>query len=551
LSLLGVVALAAAADLAIAGARIRTLDPDLPAAEAVAVRDGRIVYVGDRAGLGEHTGPATELIELGGASLYPGFTDAHAHLFGIGLRERTLDLAREASLDALLERVAQHAAAAPGPVFGRGWLETHWPEARFPTRDDLDRVVADRAVLLVRADGHAGVANSRALAQAGIGDATPDPAGGRIERDSGGRATGMLVDAALDPVEQDFLATYAQQRDGIYEAAGQRSVRLGWTGLHNMWNGHDRVEAMERLSESWRLPLRVYNAAGQGSPAAQRLLAEGPRRSASGRIVTRAIKVYADGALGSRGAALLAPYADRPDTSGLLLTQRGDAVALYEHALRAGVQICTHAIGDRANRLVLDWYTETFERVPPAERRIAAPRWRIEHAQIVHPDDIARFAALGIIPSMQPSHAIGDLHFAPARLGRARLEGAYAWRSFIESGAIVAAGSDAPVEAGDPRIEFYAAVARRDLEGRSGAGWHPEQAVEREAVLKMLTLWPAVAAFQEDELGSIAPGKRADFTAFDRDLLAVPAAQILRAQPLLTVVDGRVVWRAGAAAGIQ
>lgn len=545
------VALAAAADLAIGGARIRTLDPDRPAAEAVAVRDGRIVYVGDETGLDEYLGPDTERLDLGGASLYPGFTDAHAHLFGIGLRERTLDLAGVASLDALLERVAAHAAATPGPVYGRGWLETHWPLPRFPSRDDLDRVVADAPVLLVRADGHAGVANSRALALGGIGASTADPPGGRIERDAEGRATGLLLDAALDPVERDFLAAYEGQRDEIYEAAGQRSVRLGWTGMHNMWDGHDRVTAMERLSESWRLPLRVYNAAGQESADALRLLEEGPRRSASGRIVTRAIKVYADGALGSRGAALLAPYSDRPDTDGLLLTRHEQAVALYVRALKSGLQVCTHAIGDRANRLVLDWYAEAFERVPPGQRRIVAPRWRIEHAQIVHRDDLPRFAALGVIPSMQPSHAIGDLHFAPARLGQSRLEGAYAWRSLVESGAIIAAGSDAPVEVGDPRIEFYAAVARRDLEGRSDAGWHPEEAVERDTALKMLTLWPAVASFQEDELGSIVPGKRADFTGFDRDLLTVPAREILQARPVLTVVDGRIVWRAAGAAGIQ
>jgi predicted amidohydrolase YtcJ len=543
-SIAALAGLAAAATLAIGGGRIHTLDPARPQAEAIAVADGRIVYVGDEGGLAAWLGPHTRVLDLDGATLYPGFTDAHAHLFGIGLRERTLDLAGVRSLAALLEKVRAHAADSEGPLVARGWLETHWPEARMPRREDLDRILPERPVLLVRADGHAGVANSAALVQAGIGTDTPDPAGGRIERDAAGRPTGMLVDAALDPVEQRFLGAYSADRDAIYEAAAARSLRMGWTQLHNMWDAQNRVGAMERLSEAGRLPLRIYNAAGRASADAERLLAEGPRRSPSGRVVTRAIKVYMDGALGSRGAALLAPYADRPGTAGLLLADHEDTLALYRRALRAGVQICTHAIGDRGNRLVLDWYAEAFAGVPAAERAIAEPRWRIEHAQVIHADDLSRFAQLGVIPSMQPSHAIGDLHFAPARLGLERLAGAYAWRTLLESGVPLAAGSDAPVELGDPRIEFYAMVARRDLAGYTGPGWRPEEALDRASALRALTQWPAWAAFQEDELGSIEVGKRADFTAFDRDLLSVPVDEILDAVVVLTVVDGEVAYAA-------
>jgi predicted amidohydrolase YtcJ len=264
----------------------------------------------------------------------------------------------------------------------------------------------------------------------------------------------------------------------------------------------------------------------------------------SGRIITRAVKLYVDGALGSRGAALSAPYSDQPGADGLLLMTREEAAPLFEKALRDGVQIATHAIGDRGNRLILDWYEEAFNKVPAEERKVANPRWRIEHAQILHVEDIPRFAKLGVIASMQPSHAIGDFYFAPARLGDARLDGAYAWRSLLDAGAIVAGGSDAPVERGDPLIEFYAAVARKDLEGNSGSDWRPEQKVTREEALAMFTSSAAFASFQEADLGTIEVGKKADFTVFSKDIMIVPEAEILTAKPVMTVVDGEIVWRA-------
>jgi len=535
----------APADLVFWGGPVHTADDARPTAEAVAVDDGRIVYVGDQAGARRRVGPETKIVDLKGAALYPGFTDAHAHLRGIGERELTLNLEGVASVAELTQRVrARVEQAGPGPVItGRGWIETHWPEKRFPTRDDLDRVAPDNPVLLVRADGHALVANSAALKAAGIDGSTRAPEGGEILKDVAGRPTGMLIDAAMGlvsalraaPGEGDRIRALRKGHD-VYSA-------YGWTGLHNMSVDWEDVQALEALAANGEFPgLRVYNAVTP--EAGRRLVQEGARTAADGRVITRAIKYYVDGALGSRGAALHAPYQDAPHTSGLVQLRKEEILPLYAQALRRGVQVTTHAIGDRGNTLVLDWYAEAFAAVPERERGVADPRWRVEHAQVVAPGDIPRFAALGVIPSMQPSHAIGDLHFAPARLGDERLEGAYAWKSLVDAGSIVPGGSDAPVERGDPLIEFYAAVARRDLKGFAGPDWRPQQAVDRATALKMFTLWPAYASFREKELGSITVGKRADLTVFSLDLMTAEEAQIPGAKALMTVVDGRIAHRA-------
>jgi len=537
---------ARAADLIFHGGPIYTARDDAPTAEAVAVRDSRILAVGGLEAVMAHRTERTDVIDLNGAALFPGFVDGHAHLRGIGEREMTLNLDDVTSIADLKARIAARVeAATPGDVIvGRGWIETHWPEGRFPTRADLDPVSPRNPVFLTRADGHAAVLNSAALDYAGIGPDTEAPFGGEILRDGAGRPTGMLIDDAMDLArEVTARAGDIDSRDA-YLAADRVYTARGWTGLHNMSVAPADVPLMESLSESGEMALRVYNSVDRAG--ADELIESGGRQSANGRIVTRAIKLYMDGALGSRGAALLQPYADAADTDGLMRIRKAEAMAILLPALRAGIQVNTHAIGDRANRLLLDWYAEAFAAVPPADRAIAEPRWRDEHTQIVHPDDIPRFAELGVIPSMQPSHAIGDLHFAPARLGLARLEGAYAWQSLIDSGAIVVAGSDAPVEVGDPVIEFYAAVARKDLTGFSGPGWRPEEAVDRPTALRMLTAWPARAAFAEDERGVIAVGKQADFSVFSEDLMTISESRIPEARAVMTVIGGEIVHRDGA-----
>jgi predicted amidohydrolase YtcJ len=527
------------ADTVLWGGPVYTAVDARPTAQAVAVRAGRIAYVGDRRGAQAMVGPKTQVIDLRGGALFPGFVDAHAHLRGIGERELTLNLEGTASIAALVERVRSEAAKAkPGAVItGRGWIETGWPEGRFPSRDDLDRVSPNHPVILERADGHAVIANSAALTRAGVTPATVAPSGGEILKDAGGRPTGMLIDAAQSLVERLAAKPSPEQIANAYRTGGQLYARYGWTGLHNMSVPWDDVAVMERLSAQGALPLRVYNNV-DGS-ALDQLIASGPRRSPNGRIETRSIKLYIDGALGSRGAALLAPYSDA-NTSGLVLMQPAAFAGALKRALAANIQVATHAIGDRGNRLVLDGYEAALRGAPRADRR-----WRVEHAQVIAPADIPRFAKLDVIASMQPSHAIGDLHFAPARLGQERLAGAYAWRTLLEDGARVVGGSDAPVERGDPLIEFYAAVARRDLTGFTGPGWHPEQALDRASALKLFTAWPAYAAFREADLGTIEVGKRADLTAFSVDLMTAPVEAIPRGRALLTMVDGEMMHDAG------
>ena len=530
-----------AQNLLIHGGTIYTGDAAQPTAEQVIVRDGRIVSVGPETAV---AGPADmQVIDLKGATLFPGFTDGHAHLDGIGWREMTLNLEGSASVVEAMQRLSDWARAHPeGVIVGRGWIETHWPEKRFLTAADLDAAAPGRVVLLSRADGHAVAVSSAALSAAKVDATTPAPSGGEILKDAKGQPTGLMVDGAMVLVEPLTPQADAAATRAAYRAGFSIYARYGWTGVHFMSAPWKDVPLMEAMARDGEAPLRVYNSIDMGD--ARALMAGGPRDAGDGRIITRAIKFYADGALGSRGAKLFQPYSDRPDTSGLMLASRETVMPLYQEALRTGVQIATHAIGDQGNHDVAAWYEEALRSVPKSEWKLADPRWRIEHAQIIRPADYHYFDELPIIASMQPSHAIGDLHFAAARLGDARLDGAYAWHTLVDRGVIVVGGSDAPVERGDPLIEFYAAVARRDLNGFQGPDWRPNEAVDRATALKMFTLWPAYASFREKELGTIEVGKRADFTAFNIDLMTVPAADIPKGHAVLTVVDGQVVYRA-------
>ena len=530
-----------AQNLLIHGGTIYTGDPAQPTAEQVIVRDGRILSVGPETAV---AGPADmQVIDLKGATLFPGFTDGHAHLDGIGWREMTLNLEGSASVVEAMQRLSDWAKAHPeGVIVGRGWIETHWPEKRFLTAADLDAAAPGRVVLLSRADGHAVAVSSAALSAAKVDAATPAPSGGEILKDANGLPTGLLVDAAQALVEPLAPQADATATRAAYRAGFGVYARYGWTGVHFMSAPWKDVPLLEQMARDGEAPLRVYNSIDMAD--ARALMAGGPRDAGDGRIITRAIKFYADGALGSRGAKLFQPYSDRPDTSGLMLTSRETVMPLYQEALRTGIQIATHAIGDQGNHDVAAWYEEALQSVPKSEWKLADPRWRIEHAQIIRPADYHYFNELPIIASMQPSHAIGDLHFAAARLGDARLDGAYAWHTLVDRGVIVVGGSDAPVERGDPLIEFYAAVARRDLNGFQGPDWRPNEAVDRATALKMFTLWPAYASFREKELGTIEVGKRADFTAFNIDLMTVPAAEIPKGRAVLTIVDGAVVFRA-------
>ena len=524
---------AQAGDLLIHGGPIHTGVEAAPTAQAVLIRDDRILFVGDLATAKAKAAKDARDIDLKGAAAYPGFVDAHAHLTGIGLRELTLNLDQVKSVAELVAAVKAYAAAHPeGVVYGRGWIETHWPEKRFPTKADLDAAAPGRVVVLGRADGHASVASSAALAKAGITAATTAPAGGQILKDPDGQPNGMLIDHAQSLVEGVLPPPSEDLKRQALEKAGQLYASRGWTGLGNMSVMADDLALLRDEAAKGRFHIRVDNYMDPSGAA--EVLSKGPQTDPTGLIRVRGIKLYMDGALGSRGAALLEPYSDA-EGLGLQLTPRDQGLALMKKAKAVGAQVAMHAIGDRGNRMTLDWFEEALAGDTKA-------RWRIEHAQIVADTDLPRFAKLGVIASMQPSHAIGDLYFAPARLGKDRLHEGYRWKDFLDAGVVVAAGSDAPVEVGDPRIEFYAAVYRHSLDGFANADWHLEEAVTRAQALRMLTLAPAYAAFRETELGTLEAGKKADLTAFDKDLMTIAPQEILTAQPVLTVVDGKVAF---------
>jgi predicted amidohydrolase YtcJ len=525
----------AAEDLLISGGPIYTGDAKQPRVEALLIRGEKIVFAGALEQARRQAANARP-INLDGGAAYPGFVDSHAHLTGIGLRELELNLEGVTSIEALATALKEWAKAHPGadPITGRGWIETHWPEKRFPTRADIDRAVSDRPVFLERADGHAAIANSRALALGGVDAKSVDPAGGKILRDTAGAPTGMLIDAAMDRVYSKLPAlTFERRREALERAVALYAAR-GWTAVHNMSATREEVSILEDLARARKLPIRVYNYLDV--QYADEVLAKGPRRDSTGLVHVRGVKLYMDGALGSRGAALLANYSDAPG-NGLLLTQPEELARILKRARATNTQVATHAIGDRGNRLVLDAYANTFGTDREALKRA---RWRIEHAQIIDPADIPRFGALGVIASMQPSHAIGDLYFAPSRLGPDRLVGAYAWRMLLDSHAIIVAGSDAPVEKGDPLIEFYAATYRHDLGGRAGPDWHLEQAVSQSEALRMLTAAPAHAVFRDSELGTLEAGKLADLTIYSADIMTAEPAQLVKARTVMTVVGGTV-----------
>ena len=535
-------------DLIFINGNIYTVNPRQPRAQAIAIKGDRIVYVGSNTAAIARLGPHTRSIDLKGKTVVPGLTDAHYHLLGVGQREITLNLEGVATLEDFLARVKERVEGArPGEwITGRGWIETFWKPPVFPTRQDLDRIAPTNPVYLVRADGHGAVANSAALKIAGIDRTTPAPFGGEILKDKQtSEPTGMLIDAAKGLVTKHIPPPTEEELERATVLGVKRSIELGWTEIQDAGGSYADVARLRKLYGEGKIKLRIYKAVYGPGTEATRLMREGASVGAfDNRFTFRTIKVAFDGALGSRGAALLAPYSDAPASSGFLTVKEEELEPMLEEALRRGIQVETHAIGDRANRTILDLYEKAFRAVPPAQRRVRTPRWRVEHAQIVSPTDIPRFARLGVIPSMQPSHAISDLFFAPSRLGLERLAGAYAWQSFLKTGSIIAGGSDAPVERGEPMIEFYAATARKSLKGERGEGWHPEQAVSRETALKMFTLWPAFAAFEEKQRGSIEAGKLADLTILSADIMRIPEAEILQTRAVMTVIGGEVVYEA-------
>ncbi|HZU76053.1 MAG TPA: amidohydrolase, partial [Dehalococcoidia bacterium] len=440
-------------------------------AQALAVdANGRVLAVGTARQVTRFGG---DEVDLRGRVVLPGFTDAHGHLRHLAQALQSVDLTDAVSADDAAQRVARFIDAhrPEGWITGRGWDQTRWPGGAFPSAAVLDRVVPRQPVALTRVDGHALWANRAALAAAGVDENTEDPPGGRILRDASGKPSGVLIDAATSLVSRRIPAPGPAVLDGALAAAAQRCAAAGLCGVHEMGMDGEAIASLRRLVDAGRLPLRIRVAINGAGSTWQAWRGRGPERRYRDRLSVTMLKLFADGALGSRGAALLAPYTDDPGNSGLELATRDEIERWTREAVRAGFQVCTHAIGDRANRNVLDAYERVLAE-QPGDRRL-----RIEHAQVLAPDDVPRFRQLGVLPSMQPAHAISDGAWAEERLGPDRVRYAYAWRSLLDTGTVIAAGSDFPVEPPDPVAGIAAAVVRRVR--ATGRVWHPEQRMTR------------------------------------------------------------------------
>ena len=531
------------ADLLLYNTTVYTSNEAQWQAEAIAVSNGRIVFVGSNADAAVYQCGDVQQLDLTGQFVYAGFTDSHQHLEGVGRRTKTLSLFGIPTLRETVDAIEEFAdgVAAGSWVQGRGWIEREWTdEQRFLNKNDVDPFTPDKPLFMPRADGVSALVNSRALELAGVTRDTPDPEGGRFERDIDGNPTGYVLANAMN-VFRDLIPpdSDAYLRDNLLRGM-RANAAMGWTQTHDAGMSLRLTRLMKDLHAEGLMAHRVYAAVP--IQEANEFLQTGREKTDDDMFDIRGIKVFIDGTLGSRGAALIDNYSDADHNGFMNRTTKEELMPVLYQSLRQGIQIWTHVIGDRAVRSLLDWYQEAYDAVPRNEWASADRRWRMEHAQIIPPSDQQRFVELGVLPSMQPSHGIGDLNFAPDRLGPDRLGYAYPWQQLVNRGLMILAGSDAPVEVGDPRIEYYAAVARKRLDGSSGAGWHPELAVSRETALKMLTIWPAHGAFQEDLRGSIEVGKYADFTVFDRDLLTVPEQDILTAEVVMTMVGGEVTY---------
>lgn len=528
------------ADLIVTNARIYTVDDSHPFVSALAVREGRVQFVGSTREALLLRGPSTRVIDATGRTIIPGMTDAHAHLFGLGEFLHDIDLTDTRSYDQIVARVADKVKDAPSGrwIKGRGWDQNKWGNTAFPTHEALSRVSPANPVVLERIDGHALLVNAAAMKLAGITAATRDPAGGRIERGSGGEPTGVLVDNAMDLMNRVIPPLSHDEARAAALAAIAESNRYGLTGLHDPGEPKAVLDLFEELAKSNELSLRVYAMIADDSSALDYYFRRGPQSALyDNHLWIRSIKLYADGALGSRGAALLDPYSDDPRNVGLLKSTPAHLTDVSTRALRNGFQVATHAIGDRGNRVALDAYEAALRAVPTVDHR-----FRIEHVQILDHADVPRFAQLGVIPSMQAVHQTSDMYWAPNRLGSARILGAYAWRSLLATGVIIPNGSDFPVERVNPLYSFHAAVSRQDDNSWPPGGWLPEQVMTRDEALKSMTIWPAYAGFQEKELGSLTPGKLADFVILDRDIMTVPTADILGTSVIATYIGGRAVF---------
>jgi predicted amidohydrolase YtcJ len=519
------------ADLTVENATIYTVNKAQPKVRALAIKDGRILAAGDD--VSAYAGPATQRLDLHGATVVPGLIDSHAHLEGLGGLLESADLRHVRTVAEVAEYVRSQAAQRkPGEwIVGRNWDQTNWG-GQFPAARDLDAAAPANPVFLSRVDGHAGWANSAALQLAGVTAETPEPSGGRIIKDERGQPTGIFVDKAMSLVASKIPAPTAAQVQHRLLLATRECARLGLTTVHDAGISKLDLDAYRALIAGDSLPIRVYAMIGGTGALWREYLRKGPEIGE--QLTVRSIKLYADGALGSRGAALWQPYTDDPGNSGLLMTTKEEIAKVARDAVAHGFQVCTHAIGDRANRTVLDGYAEALG--GPNDKR-----FRIEHAQVISLPDFQKFKDFSILPAMQATHATSDMRWIEKRVGPDRVAGAYAWQRFLHLGIPVANGSDFPVEEPNPMLGLYAAITRQDLEGNPPGGWTPSQRMTRAEALESWTLSGAYAAFQEKAKGSLEAGKLADFIVLDRDIMTVPELQIPETRVLKTFLGGKLV----------
>jgi predicted amidohydrolase YtcJ len=541
-TLLGLaLALPAGAATRLENARIITMDPARPYAEAMLFDDsGAVLAIGSNDAL-RAAHPGSQIVDAGQAVVVPGLIDAHGHVLGHGLSLLRANLVGARSKDEVIARLRAFARDLPEGewLLGRGWDQNLWPERDFPDAADLDAAFPDRPVWLERVDGHASWGNSAALAKLDRsleGDWQIE--GGEILRRNG-RATGVFIDTATSLIDALIPPPDVAQLRRALERSVQALIAAGITGVHDAGVSEPTLDLLRAMADDGTLPLRIQAFAdGNGTALAARCRDGGPYAHPRGRLAMRTVKLYSDGALGSRGALLLADYSDAPGQRGLPVTSAEELRATMLEAKRCGLQVATHAIGDAGNRLVLNLYAEVLGADAGSDHR-----WRIEHAQIVSQQDIPRFRQLGVIASMQPTHATSDMGWAEQRVGALRIVGGYAWRSFRDAGVRLALGSDFPVEPIDPLAGLYAAITRQDPQGKPAGGWQPQEKLTAFEALRGFTLDAAYAAFDEQRLGSLAPGKRADFVLLDHSPVHDPAGQLLSTAVISTWIDGKPVYR--------
>jgi predicted amidohydrolase YtcJ len=524
-----------------------TLDPEAPRVEAIAVGEERIIAVGSREEIEKYRGEETEVVNLEGATVVPGLIDAHEHFPRIGKRVQQVFLDETRSAAEALEIVkSELEKIQPGEwLIGQGWHTVSWNGSGYPDQEELSRIAPNNPVFLVGMASHAAWVNAKALEVTGIGKDTPDPPGGKIlRRKDTGAPTGILLEKAQDLVASFLPPETRESRKNDIRRSIETALRFGLTGMHDAGSNAETVGIFKELLAEGAFPFRLYvmlDVPDAGAVLDSYLKHPPETGLGDHRLTIRCFKVYADGALGARGAALLEPYSDDAEATGLIRNSEDELDRLIEKAGRAGYQVAVHAIGDRGNRNALNAVERAQKALPGRDLRV-----RIEHAQILSPSDVARFASLSVIASMQPIHATMDMGFAETRVGPERIKGGYVWQSLLSSGARVAAGSDTPsfpVDYNNPLWGIHAAVMRQDAEGKPEGGWYPNQKVSRMDALKMYTLNPAYAAFEEDIKGSLSPGKLADLTVLSKDILTIPEAEIRDTEVVMTVLGGKVVYR--------